>query len=41
MRTSKVSVSREDISNFPITEMRIDPYWSDLYNPSTYRRYVR
>lgn len=38
MRTAKVYVDKAEIRDFPVTEMRVDPYYQDLYNPSNYRR---
>lgn len=37
MRTCKVDVSKDEINNFPVNEMQVDPYWNDLYNPSKYK----
>ena len=38
MKTAKVYVSKTDISNFSINEMKIDPIYADLYNPQQYKR---
>jgi hypothetical protein len=38
MRTCKIGVSKDEISNFPVNEMQVDPYWNDLYNPANYKR---
>lgn len=37
MRTCKVEVPKQDIVNFPVNEMQIDPFWNDLYNPINYK----
>ncbi len=37
MRTAKVYVPQTDINNFKVNEMKVDPYWNNLYNPSNYK----
>lgn len=41
MKTAKVHVSKTDINNFSINEMKIDPVYDDLYNPQQYKQYKR
>lgn len=33
VKIEKVKVSKTDLKNFTKESLKIDPFWSDLYNP--------
>lgn len=34
MPSNKIKITENDIKNFPQNELKIDPFWDDLYNYS-------
>ena len=37
-KTNKIKIDPVDLQSFTAEQLVIDPYWNDLYNPSTTKK---